>query len=350
MANQNIRIPRFYPCLANHRMATGTAQNANFDLMSGSNLISTFTQGSEPELFDLKPMNQCSWDTSSNTTLQDDHVLVNMDTGGGFNVDFVAILNHNMATADAKFKVGHSGTETDVNRADMPTDTDIASVTEVVNADTINGNVVTPGTDGSTIITFTASSNRYWGIQFEGITGQTNTASGDGKFDTANDLKIGCVIFGEFYDMPRSPDLSVNRSIMYDGVNVQESAGGQRYGNAKNRGRRYVGTGNQTPFVQASQSYYVYGGRMAYDMNFSYLSSDDVMPSDYKSEVTGSDTVVADVWNRTSGNLLPFIFTSDGTSTAESDYLFARFGQNSLDMSQVALDTFNISLRLEEEF
>jgi hypothetical protein len=47
---------------------------------------------------------------------------------------------------------------------------------------------------------------------------------------------------------------------------------------------------------------------------------------------------------------LPFIFTSDGSSTAESDYLFARFGQNSLDMSQVALDTFNVSMKIEEEF
>ena len=84
-------------------------------------------------------------------------------------------------------------------------------------------------------------------------------------------------------------------------------------------------------------------------MSFSYLDSSNVMPSDYKSEVSGSDTVVADVWNRTSGNLLPFIFTSDGSSTAESDYLFARFGQNNLDMSQVALDTFNISMRIEEE-
>jgi len=350
MANLNIRTPRFYPCLANHRMATGSAQNGNFDLMSGANLISTFTQGSEPELFDLRPMNQCSWDTHSSTTLQDDHVLVNIDTGGGFNVDFVAILNHNMATADAKFKVGHSGTESNVNAADMSGDTDIASVTEVVNADTISGNVVTPGTDGSTIITFAANSDRYWGIQFEGITGQTNTASGDGKFDTANDLKIGCIIFGEFYDMPHAPDLSVKRSIMYDGVSVQESIGGQRYGNATHRGRRYVGQGNQTPFVQASQGYYVYGGRMSYDMSFSYLGSDVLMPSDYKSEVSGSDTVVADVWNRTSGNLLPFIFTSDGSSTAESDYLFARFGQNSLDMSQVALDTFNVSMKIEEEF
>jgi len=354
MANLNIRTPRFYPCLANHRMATGSPQNGNFDVMSGSNLIHTFTQGSEPELFDLRPMNQCSWDTHSTATLVDDHVLINMDTGGGFNVDFVAILNHNMHSADAKFSVGHSGTESNVNQDDMSGDTNATSpsghVIEVVNAGGITGNVVTPTADGSTIITFTANSDRYWGIQFEGSGAVANNAGGGYEFNDTIDLKIGCIIFGEFYDMPHSPDLSVKRSIMYDGVNVQESAGGQRYGNATHRGRRYVGTGNQSPFVQASQSYYVYGGRMAYDMDFSYISADDLMPSDYKSEVSGSDTVVADVWNRTSGNLLPFIFTSDGSSTAESDYLFARFGQNNLDMTQVANDVFNTSMRIEEEF
>tara|TARA_R110000803_G_scaffold75224_5_gene139572 strand:+ start:437 stop:1432 length:996 start_codon:yes stop_codon:yes gene_type:complete len=331
-------------------MATGSSQNGNFDLMSGTNLISTFTQGSEPELFDLRPMNQCSWDTSSESGIRADHILANMDTGGGFNVDFVAILNHNMHSADAKFSVGHSGTESNVNQDDMTGDTNVASVVDVVNGGGITGNVVTPTADGSTIITFDANSDRYWGIQFEGSSALANNAGGGYSFNGSVNLKIGCIIFGEFYDMPHSPDLSVKRSIMYDGVSVQESIGGQRYGNATHRGRRYVGQGNQTPFVQASQGYYVYGGRMSYDMSFSYLGSDVLMPSDYKSEVSGSDTVVADVWNRTSGNLLPFIFTTDGSSTSESDYLFARFAQNSLDMTQVAPDVFNTSMKIEEEF
>jgi hypothetical protein len=30
--------------------------------------------------------------------------------------------------------------------------------------------------------------------------------------------------------------------------------------------------------------------------------------------------------------------------------MFARFAQNSLDMTQVAPDVFNISMRIEEEF
>ena len=176
MANLNIRTPRFYPCLANHRMATGSPQNGNFDVMSGTDLIHTFTQGSEPELFGLRPMNQCSWDTSADT---DGHVLVNMDTGGGFNVDFIAILNHNMHSADAKLKVDHAGNgdESDIQSANMG-GTDIASVVDVVNGGGITGNVVTPTEDGSTIITFTANADRYWGIQFEGSSALANDATG----------------------------------------------------------------------------------------------------------------------------------------------------------------------------
>ena len=52
----------------------------------------------------------------------------------------------------------------------------------------------------------------------------------------------------------------------------------------------------------------------------------------------------------TNGSHIPFVFTTDGTSTSESDYLFARFGQNSFDMTQVAPDVFNVSMRIEEEF
>ena len=350
MANMDIKTPKFFSDMCNFRMATGTAQNGNFDIMSGSNLLHTFTAGSEPELFDMRPLNQCSWDTSSTSAKRQDHVLLNIDTGGGFNVDFVAILNHNMASADCKVKVGHSATESNVSSADMSGDTDIVSVTEVVNADTISGNVITPATDGSSIFTFTASADRYWGIQFEGITGQSSDAGGDGEFDTTVNLNIGMVMLGEVYSMAHAPDLSVKRSIIYDGVKMQESIGGQRYANASHLGRRFISATNKSPFTDASTSYYVYDGRLAYDLNFSYLQSSDVMPSDYSSEVSGSDTVVADVWNRTKGAMMPFIFTQDGTSTSEADYIFARFAHNSLDMTQVANDIWNISMRIEEEF
>ena len=81
--------------------------------------------------------------------------------------------------------------------------------------------------------------------------------------------------------------------------------------------------------------------------------STDVMPNEYDDSNLSDDAVVEDVWHKTRGSHIPFIFSIDKDSegdNSESQHIFARFAQNSLDMSQVALDTFNISMRIEEEF
>jgi len=350
MANMNIRTPKFFVDNINHRIASGTAQDGNADVMSGTNLINTINSGkSEAELFDMRPMNQVEFDTSSD---DDGHVLINVDTGGGFRTDFVAILNHNMTDAQAKVRITSSSTESNVSSADMSGGSISSSLSGVVNFNdsSSSSNVATPTSNGSTIFTFTATTNRYIGIQFEGTNGQTNDTAGDGDFDGSTDLKIGCIMVGEHYTMPVAPDLNVKRTIIYDSVSVNESMGGQRYSNATNLGRNWLSSSNKSPFTLANQSYYVYNGRIAYDMSFSYLASSDIMPSDYSVEQTSSDTVVADLWSRVNGRMIPFIFTTDSTSTSESDYLFARFGQDSLEMNQVAPDVFNVSMRIEEEF
>ena len=97
----------------------------------------------------------------------------------------------------------------------------------------------------------------------------------------------------------------------------------------------------------------MYGGRLAYDLNFSYLNSTDVMPDEYSVSDRNDDEVVEDIWNKVDGPHRPFIFSIDKDSEgadAESEHIFARFGQSSLDMTQVANDVFNISMRIEEEF
>ena len=96
MANNDVKIPKFYPDIINHLMATGTAQNGNFDLMSGTDLISTLNAGSEAELFDMNPLNQVHFETSASSSIRADHVLLNINTGGDYTIDFVAILNHNL--------------------------------------------------------------------------------------------------------------------------------------------------------------------------------------------------------------------------------------------------------------
>ena len=351
MANMNIRTPRFYCDLINYQMSRGKAQNGNFDVMSGSNLINTFTQGSEPELFDMRPSNLCSWDTTADSGA--DHVVVNIDTGHTDLLHgFIAILNHNMKTADAKFRVY---SEDDPNESNLQavnfSGGHARAMTEVVNgqpdANSDGTALVTPRHDGSTIVTFAENNDRYWGIQFEGTAG-----GGTDEFSTSTAMTIGCVLIGEYYDMPHAPDLAVKRSVIFDQVKVQESIGGQRFGNMTSHGKQASAT-SKSPFSTTTSNLQVFGGRMSYDMSFSYMASTDLMPDEMDTYNPTDDSFLEDVWNQVNGNHLPFIFSIDGSLSGDGndgEHMFARFGQSNLDMTQVAPDVFNISLKIEEEF
>ena len=49
-------------------------------------------------------------------------------------------------------------------------------------------------------------------------------------------------------------------------------------------------------------------------------------------------------------NLLKACDNTSTGSNAESEHILGRFAQNSLNMSQVANDYWNVSMRIEEEF
>jgi len=358
MANMNIGTPRFYTDQISYLMSRGVAQDGNFDVITGSNLIGIQT-GSEAELFDMRPLNKVDFDTSANDS---DHVLINIDTQSTSKKSYIAILNHNLVSAVGKIRIFAGDIASDVTAIDgANADTaDITwaddTVTDVVNGDTTTAAsndksvVIEPGTDGSTIIKFAEQTNRYWGIQFEGNTTNTGVAT-NGTWGST-DLFIGCIMIGEYYDMPHAPDLNITRMISYNRMNdLQESYGGQRFSNLKSFGRT-AGSTSKSPFTTASNGYDSYGGRIIYDMSFSFLDSTNLMPDEYDI-IAADDNFVDDVWNMTNGNHLPFIFSIDKSSegdNAESEHIFGRFANNSLDMAQVAPNVFNMKLTIEEEF
>lgn len=340
MANMNIRTPRFYTDRINYLLNRGINNN-QFYLNSGSGQLNTITVGSVVELFDMRPLNQVTFDTSGNRT--EDIVLSIDQNFGSYKTGFIAILNHNMFSADAQLTVSYSNTEAHVQATGMASATDIENLDDIFNASN-SGNVITPSADGHTLFTFDEFANRFIGLEFGG----TDT----GDFDGSNNLSIGCIIIGEYYDMPVSPDLSVKRSIKFDKQNIQESLGGQRFSTMPSYGKGYLSASNKSPFhtYTGNGERGVYGGRINYDIKFSYLNSSDVMPSTYDIQNQADDTVVSDIWNYTHGGHIPFIFTQDGSSHDETDYLFARFAQDSLSMTQVAPDVFSIAMKIEEEF
>tara|TARA_R110002012_G_scaffold92601_1_gene224779 strand:- start:39 stop:1115 length:1077 start_codon:yes stop_codon:yes gene_type:complete len=358
MANMNVRTPRFYVDRINYLLTRGVSDN-QFYLNSDSGQLSTMTSGSVPELFDMRPLNQVVFDTSNNRT---EHVVLSLDQNfGSYKTNFIAILNHNMSSASTNVRVSQSGTEGHITATDFASGTRLENLAEVIgvadsgidSTDT-NFNIIKPNSDGHMIITFDEFASSYIGIQFEGSENSDGTSTGV-YFDNSDDLSIGCILIGEYYDMPVSPDLALKRNIIYDQQNIQESLGGQKFSNITNYGKRYISATNKSPFhtYTGNGARGVYGGRITYDMKFSYLGSDTLMPSTHNIQNQSDDTVVSDVWNYTHGGHIPFIFTQDGLATlphSESDYLFARFAQNGLNMTQVAPDVFDVTMKIEEEF
>ena len=374
MANLDIGTPRFFCDSIGAHIKKGIAQSTEFPLKTSGFL--DVQNGHQAELFDGRPLNIVDFNTSSNTS---SHILINCDfsTTVAVRKNFCAILNHNMFTADAKVRIFFGGDESDVQTVDGGA-ADTADYTwdgsnlcvEVINADNVavasdsKSCVVKPAEDGSTIFTFPATSLRFAGIQFEGTTSETGVGTNDGTFDNTNDLFMGCVMLGTYYDMPHSPDMTLNRSIMFDDVKIRKSMGGQKYGLATNIGRTAGGSqASKSPFILGTGGeHHEFMGRMAYDLAFSYIASSDLMPIEWVSQgdvdqgAPNNDaqrSFVMDVWTQTLGGLLPFIFTFDKSSVgddAEGDYMFARFDQNSLEMGQVAHKLWNFRLKIVEEF
>jgi len=357
MANQNIRTPRFYTDLIGYHRARGISAGI---VSAISNTIGV-QSGSADELFDLRPLNQVTFDTSADTG---DHVLINVGfITSLYKQSYIAILNHNLATARGKIRIFAGNASSDITTLDAGAIDasgdalwNAITYTEVVNADTRTVGasnkslVVQPATDGTTIITFDKQDFRYWAIQFEGSDGGSGADTDETWGST--DFAVGGIMIGEYFDMPHAPDLSVTRSIVYDNVNVQESLGGQRYSNATSFGRT-ASAASKSPFALGTDADDVYGGRQVYDLNFSYINATDLIPAESSIYNFTDDTVVSDVWNMVDGPARPFIFSIDNASVganAESEHMFARFAQNSLDMTQVANDVYNTSMRIEEEF
>ena len=366
MANMNIRTPRFYIDYIQYLLSRGVAQNGNFDVIatggSGATATRGLQSGTEAELFDGKPLNLCSFDTSGDA---DSRVLitVNMQSASP-KQSFIAVLNHNLKSADGKIRLFAGDESSDVATVNggAAGTSDInwgsATVENVLNAE--NGDpasdsksyAVKPDADGTSIIRIGETDLRYWGIQFEGTNGETDVGSVNGTWDGSTDLTVGGIMIGEIYEMPHAPELNLTRSIIFDKITMQESLGGQRYGTMTNHGRTGSST-SKSPFTTSSSNRHLYGGRLVYDMNFSYLASTDIMPDEYHIKDHDDDAVVEDIWNLTNGPLLPFIFSCDKDSegaNAQSEHIFARFAQDQLAMQQVAPDVYNVAMRIEEEF
>lgn len=196
---------------------------------------------------------------------------------------------------------------------------------------------------------------QYEGFSIASFNGQSVT---EHRSYTQN--AIGSIVFGNYYDMPHSPDLSLKLSYEYDGVKTIQTKGGATLSNATYTNPADWWNGGAW---QLGEEPNYRSGRRVWDLSFSYLSDTDLMPIVAASTNDGSDNIggtptentliegtdfFSQVWNRTLAGHLPFIFQADKTKNNPDQFAIARFDMNSLQYDQVANNVYNVKLKIRE--
>ena len=207
--------------------------------------------------------------------------------------------------------------------------------------------------------------------------------------------QLGSFVVGKYWDAPNSPDLNLTMSRRFDGIKKQKTIGGKTLANiyydgptewtmnrvsrdygygqsatyqyppfeldARNRVHGLWTDGSSAHFNERAKSGLGRKGLRSWKLTFSYISESD-MWTDYEvsnSIVDDSGTtqnqanVLEDdsfnfVWNCTLGGALPFIFTDDKDSNEPDRYAICTFRENSLNVQQVAYNTYKLSVTIDE--
>ena len=279
-------------------------------------------------------------------------VLNNLGTGTDTENAFFALLGHNMKSAGGHFWIEdemYGGTT--------------YKIKNYINLSSSGS----PDMNGFTIALFDMPDN----------TSQIEIFPGSSGGDT-NNVDFGSIIFGTYYDMPHSPDLSLKMSREYKGTKNIETKGGSSLSNTFYSKPPMWGdaapwelwnddtgdTGNQI----LSNS-----GRRVWDLSFSYLQDSDIMPElskvrwewaygtdegaywsgDYNGKtLLDSNTFYSQVIHKTNGGQLPFIFQPDNSISDEKDlydaFAICKFDMDSFQFEQVANGVYNVKLKIRE--
>ena len=281
---------------------------------------------------------------------------------------YCAVLNHNLNI----IKFGG-----DSANADSYISLD-SNTTAVLNWDYSNQNA----NDGSTIVTIDSLiGNSKDNLRIRGTVNYNNEVS----------PIVGCISTGIQYTMPHSPDLDLSMDIEFDGVSTITTSGGKSLTNIKYVGNPLWVNGNRKtnpfdvipfqyqddsglPHVDVSKTGERRNGRKSWNLKLTYLSDSNLLASnqgatvytqtldsdgsiyesdDYNStdtimnhNIDTDDSFYAQVWNKTLGGALPFIFQPD--SNNNDDFYICKFDSKSLIAKQSAYKVYDVSLKIKE--
>lgn len=291
----------------------------------------TMASGTIEDAFDVNPTNTCvlNTDAVSQFVIKVDS---NMGTDSYMDYDYIAILGHDIHSANTKFRIA---TSDDWSTFAYPT------MTGKVNA-TASGGWATPTLNGWSIAEWTqTTNNRYIGIEFKHDDESSNMSA---------DITIGAIMLGKKMSFPHRPNLSHKIDKVFK-TKLKESLGGARYSVALNSGHNDWGdrTNRWYNTYTTNSEWNTRVGRHIFNLSWSYIQDTDMwrVQDDVTDEFTGNDTSIENLLiDKVHGSHLPFIFQIDDSNYSDGFYL-VRMTKHS--MQQTAPNLWTFSCTLEEE-
>ena len=299
---------------------------------------------------------------------EDDNLLFNFNSPVNQLLDdkgFIAVLGHNLNSANAKFQIQSYGSGGNSDYADV-------SESGVIN---YAGEGSVPGNDGFSIATFDASG---WANDQDGISLRFDELNNTAYAQTPS---FGSIVIGRYYDMPVNPDLKLSMVRDYSGIKKTTTKSGATLSNA---GYIRPAAWNSGDAWELDAKNYANArtGRRIWSLNYSFLDDYDLFSSnetvnnyvdpsatsqyedgDVNTANTptlnyniGSDpSFYASVINPTVGGHLPFIFNpvgadGDGQDNSPSNFAIARFDQNNFKFTHTMHRKFTFITKIMESW
>ena len=392
MAYQNIgSSPRFFIDNYQYLRAMGLdpeeyiSKTEEFNNMGDSTLQ---TPLNSPTAFTLSPSQSKTFSRTSGGAetmrffIPCSEMVSGMDFSGNMKW-YTALLNHNLGDCGGKIQnqmfmpyvdtlnnIGVEGTDLTpvLNRVSLNDDVSLNGST-IFHTDLVPYPYNNPNDD----INLLTENYRYTGFRL---------FSPEDDIDmNFSDFKVGAISMGVMYTMPKSPELSLSMSIENDGYDTIDTIGGSTITNIRYTGAPTWSNGSfnyQSPFAVGdfSDNPHLDGarrnGRKSWNLKFSYMSSSDIFSSNYMNNkyyensdnynssdidsinqqfehtIFTDDSFIAQVWNKTCGGALSFIFQPDSENNNPDQFCIAKFDQDTLKVSQRAHNIYDISVKIVE--
>ena len=396
MAYGTVGTPRFYIDIPHYLREIGFEQ-----LYDPTNYTDHYNFDRElfpREVFDLNPVTiyEKYFSTTENTNFNPYPYNFLIDRGQKLN--YWAILNHNYGglTIQPHFHRANRVYNEPQEWLDC-----LPNHTEIVNADgAYNSQTYTPRWNGFSITELTNSDT------FQPTSKGHNKddlischlyfdadLSGMGAGAPANS-KLGCMSIGKYYDMPHSADLNLTMSREFGKIDEMTTINGPTVSNTMESKPKWGDLGawelanHNTDYQDFSRK-----GRRVWNLTFSYidqgdlyssnelvgtiaskiggtympkfsevthdyatqqaqLDSDDIVESQdsgfFKFNINDESSFFSEVWHKTLGGTLKFIFQPNNLDANPDQFCIAKFRNNSLKADRIAHNVYKVSLVIEE--